>query len=102
MLPAHVYSPPNAERMHPFEMDLRMQNPSCGRVRPPAVHCDCLFRSQVPMSVDGALSAAFRGCSMFQAVYYVVKNFLDPVTRAKLHFLNDSDDSAMQVKLLLL
>jgi len=34
---------------------------------------------------------------MFQAVYYVVKGFLDPVTRAKLHFLNDVDDSAMQV-----
>lgn len=41
-----------------------------------------------------------RANSMFQALYYVVKGFLDPVTRAKLHFLNDSDDAAMQAKLL--
>jgi len=41
-----------------------------------------------------------RANRMFQAVYYVVKGFLDPVTRAKLHFLNDVDDSAMQAKLL--
>lgn len=38
-------------------------------------------------------------CSIFQTLYYVVKGFLDPVTREKLIFLNDSDDAKMKERL---
>lgn len=40
-----------------------------------------------------------RSCSIFQALYYVIKNFLDPVTRDKLIFLNEADDAKMRQEL---
>ena len=35
-------------------------------------------------------------CSIFQALYYVIRGFLDPVTREKLIFLNEPDDEKMK------
>ena len=38
-------------------------------------------------------------CSIFRTLFHIIKHFLDPVTRQKLIFLDDTDDEKMKQKL---
>ena len=48
---------------------------------------------------NGTPLTSWSWCSIFRTLFHIIKHFLDPVTRQKLIFLDDTDDEKMRQRL---